>query len=79
MNRFGKKLRILRQRDKFSQRELSRMLDVHHSYIGQLELGQKIPNALMILKIADIFSVTTDQLMRDELELDGYPAPTQSS
>lgn len=72
MKRFGEKLRILRQRDNLSQRELSRMLDVHHSYIGQLELDQKIPNALMILKIADIFSVTTDQLMRDELELDGY-------
>lgn len=42
---------------------------------GQLELDQKIPNALMILKIADIFSITTDQLMRDELELDGYTKP----
>jgi transcriptional regulator with XRE-family HTH domain len=72
MKRFGEKLRILRRRDELSQRELSRMLDVHHSYIGQLELGQKIPNAMMILKIADIFSITADQLMRDELELDGY-------
>ncbi len=72
MKRFGEKLRILRQRDKLSQRELSRMLDVHHSYIGQLELGQKIPNATMILKVADMFGITTDQLMRDEIELDEY-------
>ena len=72
MKRFGEKLRILRQRDKLSQRELSHMLDVHHSYIGQLELSQKIPNALMILKVADMFGITTDQLMRDGLELDEY-------
>ena len=39
-------------------------------YIVQLEQGQKIPNAIMILKIADIFAVDIDQLMRDELEVD---------
>jgi transcriptional regulator with XRE-family HTH domain len=35
-----------------------------------LEQGKKIPNAEMIIKIADVFSVTADQLMRDELDLD---------
>jgi hypothetical protein len=28
-----------------------------------------MPNAPMILKIADIFEVSTDQLMRDEIDL----------
>lgn len=46
------------------------MLGVSRVYIVQLEKGQKIPNAAMILKIADIFGVCTDKLMRDELELD---------
>ncbi len=46
------------------------MLGISGSHVGAIERGQKIPNATMILKIADIFGVTTDQLMRDELELD---------
>jgi len=69
MKRFGEKLQVLRQRGNLSQRHLSQMLEVHHSYIGQLEHGQKTPNAGMIIKIANIFNVTTDVLMRDELEI----------
>ncbi len=45
------------------------MLDVSGSHIGKLEQGQKIPHATMILKIADIFGVCADKLMRDELEV----------
>ena len=31
--------------------------------------GRKVSNAEMTLKIADTFDVTTDHLMRDELDL----------
>jgi len=37
-----------------------------------LEQGKKTPNAATILKIADFFAVSLDQLMRDELEVDGW-------
>ena len=70
MNKFGEKLRALRKREGLSLRQLGKMLDVHHSHIGKIELGQKTPNVAMVIKIADIFGVTTDQLVRDELELD---------
>jgi len=69
MKKFGEKLRFLRQRQGLSQRELGDMLDVSGSHIGKLEQGQKIPHATMILKIADIFGVCADKLMRDELEV----------
>jgi len=70
MNRFGKKLRALRKRQGLTQEQLSQMLEVSRPYVAKLERGEKMPNAPMIIKIADIFSVTTDQLMRDDLELD---------
>jgi transcriptional regulator with XRE-family HTH domain len=70
MKRFGEKLRTLRKRNGLTQKQVGDMLDVSRVYIVQLEKGQKIPNAAMILKIADIFGVCTDKLMRDELELD---------
>ncbi len=70
MKRFGEKLRTLRKRNGLTQKQVGDMLGVSRVYIVQLEKGQKTPNAAMILKIADIFGVCTDKLMRDEVELD---------
>jgi transcriptional regulator with XRE-family HTH domain len=70
MNRFGEKLRTLRKRRGLTQEQISQMLEVSRPYVAKLERGEKMPNAPMIIKIADIFGVTADQLMRDELELD---------
>jgi transcriptional regulator with XRE-family HTH domain len=69
MKRFGEKLRFLRKQHGLTLTQLGIMLDVHNTYVSQLEGSKKTPNAAMILKIADIFGVTTDQLMRDELEV----------
>ncbi len=70
MEKFGEKLRVLRKRDGLSQEQLANSLGIHRSHIGKFEQGHKIPNAVMVLKISRIFNVTTDQLMKDELELD---------
>jgi transcriptional regulator with XRE-family HTH domain len=70
MDRFGEKLAVLRQQQSLTLRQLGEMLGVHHTFISQLEKGKTTPNARMIIKIADIFGVSADQLMRDELELD---------
>jgi transcriptional regulator with XRE-family HTH domain len=35
-----------------------------------MERGEKVPNAAMILRIANTFDVSIDLLMKDELELD---------
>ncbi len=68
MNRFGEKLRYLRKRDDFSMRKLGDTLNVHHTYISQIEHGLK-PSVELIIKIANIFHVPLDNLMRDELDL----------
>ncbi|RIK43733.1 MAG: XRE family transcriptional regulator [Chloroflexi bacterium] len=73
MNRFGEKLRVLRKEKEFTLQQLGDLLQVHHTFVSQLETGKRTPNAAMILKIADLFGVTTDVLMRDELELDLGP------
>ncbi|MFN8490882.1 MAG: helix-turn-helix transcriptional regulator [Caldilineaceae bacterium] len=69
MNRFGEKLRVLRKKRGLTLRELGDMLGVYPTHVSQLETARRTPNAAMILKIADIFGVSTDVLMRDELEL----------
>jgi transcriptional regulator with XRE-family HTH domain len=71
MQRFGEKLRTLRQRRGMSLRDLATRLDFQsHAHLARIERGEKTPSADVILKIADVFQVSLDQLMRDELELD---------
>jgi transcriptional regulator with XRE-family HTH domain len=70
MKRFGEKLRTLRNRQGLTLRQLAEVLDVSHSYIGQMEREKKIPNVEMVLKISRIFNVSTDVLIKDELELE---------
>ncbi len=69
MNKFGEKLRTLRKQQGLTQERVSNMLGVSRPYVAKMERGEKMPNAPMIIKIADIFGVTADQLMRDEIEL----------
>jgi transcriptional regulator with XRE-family HTH domain len=70
MERFGEKLRILRTRHGLSLRQLSDMLEVSHSYIAKMERGEKTPNVAMVLTVSQIFNVSTDVLIKDELELE---------
>jgi len=72
MKRFGEKLAKLRQGQGLTLRQLGEELEVHNTFISQIEKGRKMPNAVMILKIANLFGVTADQLMRDDLELDEW-------
>ena len=70
MKRFGEKLRVLRKRRGLTQKQVGDMLGVNRTHVTRMEKSQKTPNAAMIIKIARLFKVTTDQLMMDELELD---------
>lgn len=52
-------------------RQLASILEINsHSHIVGLEASKHNPSAELILKIARYFDVTTDQLMKDELELE---------
>lgn len=69
MKRFGEKIYQLRTHRGLTLTDLGNLLGVHNTFVSQLEKGRKVPNAEMILKMADTFDVTTDRLMRDELDL----------
>jgi transcriptional regulator with XRE-family HTH domain len=71
MQRFGEKLRTLRLRHGISLRDLATQLGFQsHAHVARIERGEKTPSANVILKIADVFQVSLDQLMRDDLDLD---------
>jgi transcriptional regulator with XRE-family HTH domain len=69
MQRFGEKLQKLRERKGMSQEELAALLGFARSHLSRIERGVKMPHARLIIRLADIFEVSTDQLMRDELEV----------
>jgi transcriptional regulator with XRE-family HTH domain len=71
MPTFGEKLRFLRKRAKLTQRELAEQLgDMDQSFIALLERGKRNPTVEIVLKVSNLFHVTADQLIRDELTLD---------
>ncbi len=71
MRRFGEKLRILRKQHGMTLKELARELGYNsYTYINAIELGKKQPSLELVVTIANLFNVSFDQLMRDELELD---------
>ncbi len=76
MHRFGEKLRTLRLRRGLSVRELTSALGyTGHGYVYDIEIGKKKPNVEFVLRVADLFQVTTDQLLRDHLDVDATNGP----
>ena len=41
-----------------------------HSYVSEIETGKKLPATELIIKLADLFQVTVDDLVRDERNLE---------
>lgn len=71
LKRFGQKLRTLRTRHGMTTKVMAETLGLKsHSYMSELETGKKEPTALFVLKVARFFHVTTDQLLKDELDLE---------
>ncbi len=71
IQRFGAKLQILRTQRGLTLQETASLLGLSaHSHILALESGQKLPSLELVLAIARLFNVTTDQLLKDELELE---------
>ncbi len=40
-----------------------------YGYIHSIELGKSKPTAELVLRVAMLFNVTTDQLLRDDLDV----------
>lgn len=71
MKRFGDKLHTLRLRRAMTLKELAAALGLRaHGHISELEAGKKTPTAEFVLNVARLFNVTTDALLKDELDVD---------
>ena len=69
MEKFGQKFHYLRKQRGFTLRQLAEILDVHYAHLNNIEHGVRSPSTDLVLKVAQVFDVSTDQLMKDDVEL----------
>ena len=67
MNMLGSNIKYLRNRHKLSQQELSEKLGVPRSSLSDYERGHTQVGLDSLIKLADIFDVKIDDLLRSNL------------
>lgn len=70
MKRLGEKLRLLRQQNGWTIRELAKILGLKsHGHITDIEKGRTKPSLDLLEKLAGLYGVSYDQLLDDEYEV----------
>ncbi|MDE5756302.1 MAG: helix-turn-helix domain-containing protein [Clostridia bacterium] len=65
---FNEKLIKLRKANAMSQEDLAEKIDVSRQSISKWELGDTTPDSDKIVALSNLFSVTTDYLLKEELD-----------
>lgn len=71
----AEKIALLRRQNGWSQEELADQLNVSRQAVSKWEGGMSIPDLDKILKLSALFEVSTDYLLKDELEQPDATAP----
>ncbi len=64
-----------RKKNGWSQEELADMLGVSRQSVSKWESAQSIPDLQKILKMAEVFNVSTDYLLKEDMEPEQNAAP----
>ena len=65
--RFGETFRYYRKRSGYTQEEVARALMVTPQAVSKWEQGRSYPDLPLLLPIANLFSVTLDELFSKQL------------
>lgn len=73
--------KIIKERKRLglSQEELAEKMNVSRQAVSKWEGNQSIPEIEKILQLSSLFGVTTDYLLKDEIETDEYPSKNSSN
>ncbi len=63
--KFGERVRQLRQSQGVSQEKLAELAELHRTYIGGIERGERNVALLNILKIAKALNSSPGELLKD--------------
>lgn len=67
--KLSEKIMILRKQKGWSQEELAEKLEVSRQAVSKWESGQASPDIEKILKISQLFEVSTDVLLKEEYDV----------
>ena len=60
---FGSKLKTLRKKSGMTQTDLARRLNITKSVVSYYENQERVPSPDVLVRLADIFNVSTDYLL----------------
>lgn len=66
---FADKLIDLRKKNGWSQEELAEQMNVTRQSVSKWEGAQSVPDLEKIIKLSNLFGVSTDYLLKDEIEM----------
>ena len=69
-NHFGENLKALRQNAGLTRKELSEKVQVHENTLAGYEVSGREPRLDMLIKFADFFDVSLDELVRSDPKSD---------
>ena len=64
----AEKVQALRKKNNWSQEELAEQLNISRQSVSKWESGASIPDIDKIIAMSSLFGVSTDYLLKDELE-----------
>ena len=64
----GRRIREARTKRGMTQEQLAERTDITSVYLSELERGLKLPSLTVFVSIAETLHVSTDSLLRDELD-----------
>ena len=64
----GEKIKVLRKKANMSQEQLANVLGLSRQAVSRWETENAIPETNIVLKLSDIFHVTTDYLLKDSID-----------
>jgi transcriptional regulator with XRE-family HTH domain len=67
LKQLGGRIRTIREERGLSQEELGFRSDLHRTYISEIELGQKNPTYLTLIKIAKALSMSIFDLIPNKI------------
>ena len=74
----GQKITTLRMQAGLSQEDLAERLSVSRQSVSKWEMDQAVPQLDKALLICDLFGVSADRLLRDEVELEATSQPIKN-
>lgn len=72
----AEKIITLRKKSGWSQEELAEKMNVSRQSVSKWEGAQSVPDLSKILTLSQLFGVSTDYLLKDEIEADEHPTET---